>query len=141
MTRRIRAAAFATLALGALLAACEHDEWAYRPRLSDAGDAMVPVDGSDVPQGDVTPPDIVRVDAAFDAPPDGVTTDAPDSTVTPDAPPLDGAATGITIRAQGFVTTGSGAQATGMLRLTEGGFETGQRVCTGSMCLVGGMLP
>ena len=102
MRRRIGAAAFATLALGVLLAACEHDEWAYRPRLSDGGDAMAPVDGSDVPQGDV-------------APPDGATSDAPDSTVTPDAPPLDGGATGITIRAQGFVTTGSGAQATATL--------------------------
>jgi hypothetical protein len=49
--------------------------------------------------------------------------------------------TGLTLRAHGIATLEGGSSAVGTLRLSETGFEMGERGCVGALCLVGGLVP
>lgn len=131
------------------LTGCQDDPWIFRPR--DAGrvaDLPLPPDG-DV--GDASAPldgDVRDAIAPLDgpAPADGT---APDVSVATDGiaedrmPPVgDGPdATALSLRANGCVTTGGEPQQVGSLRLTETGFELGERACAGPLCLAGGLIP
>lgn len=118
---------------------CSDEDWLYRAR--DAGAmsdvrAVIDVGMIDVGMIDVrmidavTPTEDVAVTDWAEVGGDGATN--PTDVVTP---------TGLALRSSG-VATGSGGGATvGTLRLTETGFEMGERACVGALCLVGGMVP
>jgi hypothetical protein len=81
----------------------------------------------------MTDRDVVRDDGA--AGPVDVQTGEDGAT---DAGPLP---TGITVRAAGLATVGGGSATVGTLRVSETGFEVGERVCVGTLCAVGGLVP
>jgi len=124
---------------------CQDDPWVYRPldaspagdsargdrpAPEDAEDAVAAIDGADGAAIDLPP--------APDRPDDTVAADAsvPDASV-PDA----SVPGGLTLRGAGFVSTGASAPAVGALRLSETGFEFGERACVGSLCQIGGLVP
>ncbi len=49
--------------------------------------------------------------------------------------------TGLTVRAQGVATSGAASATVGTLRVSETGFEVGERGCVGTLCVVGGLVP
>lgn len=129
------------------LSACNDDDWTFRPRDAGAvidaptGDGPPPLDGpslidsgmqADQPRTDALPDNdsVVPLDAT-----------SPSDVLAPDASVPDASTTGLTLRASGFTTTGSEPQTMGTLRLTETGFEIAERVCVGTLCVVGGFLP
>ncbi len=129
------------------LTACNDDDWTFRPRDSgevvdaQSGDATSPLD---VPS--LTDSGVPADQPPTDAPPgsDAVVlsdVSSPSDAIAPDGSVSDGSTTGLSLRASGFTTTGSEPQTVGTLRLTETGFESGERVCVGSLCVVGGFLP
>lgn len=126
----------------ALLAGCADEDWVYRPR--DGGSArldagVVRTDGA---VGDRTVAGDVPRDlgAETDA---GVITqvDVPterDVVAGTDAGPMP---TGLNVRVQGIATSAGGSASVGTLRLSETGFEMGERSCVGTLCAVGGLVP
>ncbi|MDO9021800.1 MAG: hypothetical protein Q7V43_33040 [Myxococcales bacterium] len=131
-----------------VLAGCSDDEWLYRPR--DAGARMdsvvVVTDGAVADRGvtsdtgGMTTGDVPTerdVGAAADAPSGDVPMER-DAGTDVDAGQV---ATGLAVRAQGLASTESGSAAVGMLRVSETGFELGERGCAGSLCVVGGLVP
>ena len=141
------------LAVGAvLLAGCSDEDWLYRPR--DAGTARLDsgVVVSDGAAGDhgaaldlgVVPP--TDVPLILDS-----RTDADVGVITQDDVPTErdvGAGTdtgpiptGLTVRAQGMATSAGGSATVGTLRVSETGFEMGERGCVGTLCVVGGLVP
>ena len=114
----------------ALLAGCADDEWRYRPR--DAGAGRIDV-GVTMPDGAMTDRGVVREDGT--AGPLDVPT-GEDGATDAGTPP-----TGITVRAAGLATAAGGSATAGTLRLSETGFEVGERVCVGTLCAAGGLVP
>lgn len=135
------------LALALALAGCAYDGWTFRPLAdgADAGsDAATDARGSgrdgaaddaastpevsvaDAPPSEVADGDVVGADAAL----------APDA--APDAPEVS-APPGLALRAEGFATTAAAPAAGGALRLVEGGFAWGARVCSDGLCMTGGL--
>lgn len=121
------------VAVGAvLLGGCSDEEWIYRPRDAgrarlDAGVAMS--DGAVGDRGVVTDVDVVT--------PGDVPTPR-DVGMETDAGPMP---TGLTVRAQGVATSGAASATVGTLRVSETGFEVGERGCVGTLCAVGGLVP
>lgn len=130
----------------AALAGCANDDWTYRPRdaavaadtgpVTDAARVDVGTQRDAVTANDVTRSDggMVGPDVGFiDA---GLPTGDVILVVDTGAP-----ATGLALRAQGFATVAGQSSPVGTLRLTETGFEIGDRACVGSLCLAGGLVP
>jgi hypothetical protein len=137
-------------AIGLLMSfvGCANDDWVYRPRdgAADAG-GLTDVPSMDLGSArDVVPgPDGARVDGSMGGPDIGARSDVGFSdggTPAVDARMADGGSmlTGLALRAQGIASVG-GAPTAGTLRLTETGFEFGDRACTGGLCIVGGLVP
>jgi len=80
----------------------------------DAGASDTGSEGADV---------VIPVDTGVEAPDSG-------------PPP-----TGLTLRAHGIASTAGAGAGAGSLRLTETGFEIGDRTCASSLCLAGGLVP
>lgn len=115
-----------------VLAGCSDEDWLYRPR--DAGAArldsgVVVSDGAVGDRGVAGDVDVVT-------PGDVPTTR--DGGTDVDAGPV---ATGITVLAQGMATSAGGSATVGTLRVSETGFEMGERGCVGTLCVVGGLVP
>lgn len=106
----------------ALLAGCADEDWTYRPR--DAGAARL--DGGAV----VSDGAVGDRGAMGDVPRDGGTTADAGMTTT-----------GLTVRAQGMATSAAGSLTVGTLRVSETGFEVGERACVETLCAVGGLVP
>jgi hypothetical protein len=141
------------VAVGAvLLAGCADADWLYRPR--DAGAArldsrVVVPDGAVGDRGIASDVDVVTtsdVPLILDS-----RTDADVGVITQDDVPTErdvGAGTdtgpiptGLTVRAQGMATSAGGSATVGTLRVSETGFEVGERGCVGTLCVVGGLVP
>lgn len=126
----------------ALLGACSDEEWIYRPR--DAGSArmdagMVRSDGAVGDRGgmgDAGVGDAGVGDVGVVTPGDVPT--SLDGGTGADAGPMP---TGLTLRAQGAATSGAASATVGTLRVSETGFEVGERSCVGTLCAVGGLVP
>jgi len=121
----------------ALLGACSDEEWIYRPR--DAGGARMDAgavrsDGAVGDRGAVG--DLGVSDVGVVTPGDVPTT--LDAGMGADAGPMP---TGLTLRAQGVATSGAASATVGALRVSETGFEVGERGCVGTLCAVGGLVP
>jgi len=63
---------------------------------------------------------------------------ARDAETDTDAGPMP---TGLTVRAQGVATSAAASATVGTLRVSEAGFEAGERGCVGTLCVVGGLVP
>ena len=133
------------LALALLaLAGCAHDDWTFRP-LVDGADAAPVV--SDARVDALREAEVSLADAALDASADAPAevsgedaavdvvdaalpvADVPDAVVLP----------GLALRAGDFVTAAGAPATVGTLRLVEGGFAWGARVCSDGLCLTGGL--
>lgn len=135
-----------------LLAGCSDEDWLYRPR--DAGAARLDsgVVVSDGAVGDrgvagdvdvVTPGDVPTTrDGGTDVDVGVITQDdvptERDVGAGADTGPIP---TGLTVRAQGMATSAGGSATVGTLRVSETGFEMGERGCVGTLCVVGGLVP
>lgn len=114
----------------ALAAGCSDEEWVYRPR-RDAAVMDVGVATVDGAVGD-------RAGTEDAGTPTGDVGVAGDGGVTNDVGVV---APGLVMQAQGIATTSGGSVTMGTLELSETGFEVGQPVCVGALCLSGGLLP
>ncbi len=56
-------------------------------------------------------------------------------------PDAGGPVTGLVLRSQGIATVAPSGASSGTLTLSETGFEMGARGCTGTLCVVGGLVP
>lgn len=128
------------LALAAvLLASCAHDDWTFRPLDADAsavddGEAGAP-DGADAPLMEVSvAPDVVDASTPPEVSVGDVGGDA-DASTPADAPEV---SVRITLWTAAFATGGAAPATVGTLRLVEGGFARGSRVCSDGLCLTGG---
>lgn len=131
------------LAVVALMA-CSDEQWLYRAR--DAGGANPDAGQMDVGGVEVGADGAVEDRGGGDGGvlgDDGMvpTSDVPvlvDGGMKTDTGPV---ATGLMLRAHGIATMEGGSSTVGTLRLSETGFEMGERGCVGALCIVGGLVP